>query len=162
MDLTTKGFTRHFSKEPMFNILIPHIRSLLICFAFMFSMSTGVSVPPLEAKRDQLMEKRFSISLAALREKDDAKTIALLKAMAREFSVEMQKLKPAYQKWFTSLTPEEKRMLLYQANTKNWLQLMQEIQFDASIQRRFKENVRLKQEYENIQFLCDKAAELRQ
>lgn len=120
-----------------------------------------ISVPPLEARRDQLMEKRFSDSLAALREKDNAKTIELLKAMAHEFIVEMQKLKPHYQEWYRSLSAEEKLMLLYQVDPKKkWLLLMQKIQFDACIQHRFKENVKLMQEYERIQFLCDKAAEM--
>lgn len=126
----------------------------------MFLLTTALSVPPLEARRDQLMEKRFSESLAALREKDDAKTIELLKAMAHEFMSEMQKLMPDYQAWYQSLSAEEKLMLLYQGGTKKWLQLMREIQLDACIQRRFNENVKLKQEYESIQFLCDKAAEM--
>ncbi|AHM62680.1 hypothetical protein D770_22165 [Flammeovirgaceae bacterium 311] len=146
----------------MLNAFISFIRLSLMWFALMVSISTAHSVPPLEAKRDQLMEKRFSDSLAALREQDDAKTIALLKAMAHEFTEEMEKLKPQYQEWYLSLSAAEKRKLLYETDTKNWLQLMQEIQFDACIQRRFRENQKLKQEYESIQFLCDKAAEIAQ
>lgn len=126
----------------------------------MLWLTTALTVPPLEARRDQLMEKRFSSSIAALRENEDAKTIELLKAMALEFTREMQKLKPEYQAWYHSLSAEEKRNLLFQADSKKWLELMQEIQFDACIQRRFRENVKLKQEYESIQFLCDRAAEI--
>lgn len=145
----------------MFTFSLIYLRLLLTWASFTLSLSAAqLPVPPLEAKRDQLMEMRFETSLAALREKDDAKTIALLKIMAGNFTAGIRKIKPEYQLWYRSLTVEEKRMLLYQAKTKRWLQLMEEIQLDTCIQSRFKSNMALKQEYESIQFICDKVLEM--
>lgn len=145
----------------MFKFLVPELRAWLLGFFFMvWLLPTVANVPPLEARRDQLMEKRFRDALAALREHDDAQTLKLLKTMEQEFTAEMLKLKPAYQAWYRSLTAEEKRKLLHQASIKQWMLLMQEIQFDACIQRRFRENPALKREYESIQFVCDTAAAL--
>lgn len=124
--------------------------------------STGQTPSPLEAKRNQLMEKRFSDTLVALREPEDTKTLQLLSQMAQRFVFEMKELKPHYQQWYQSLSDEEKRKLFYASSNKRWMLLMQEIQADTLIQQRFRESQRLRQEYTRLQFLCDQAAELKQ
>ncbi|WP_224994419.1 hypothetical protein [Cesiribacter sp. SM1] len=118
------------------------------------------SLPAMEAKKDQLLEKRYATCLLALREKDDAKTLTMLQAMAEEYIAEMEKFKPAYEKWYRSLSLEESTELLEQINNKKWILLMQELQFDEEIFKRFIKNPELKQEYENIQFQCDLASRM--
>lgn len=111
-----------------------------------------------ESKRNMLMEKRFSLSLAALREKDDIKTGIMLRTMTKDFILEMEKLKPSYQKWYRSLSPEEKKRMFNASITKTWFLLMQEIQSDELILERLRRDPALKQEYERLQFQCDRAA----
>ncbi|GAB3168528.1 hypothetical protein [Telluribacter humicola] len=135
--------------------------AMLLCFFCMILGTAAFQASSLETRRDRLMEKRYSHALAALREKNDNKTIMLLERMKQEFTRGMQKLKPDYQVWYRSLSSEQKRQLLYQSGTKRWLQLMQEIQFDAYIQHRLGENAKLRLAYESIQFACDKAAEMK-
>lgn len=125
------------------------------------TLSLTLQIAPCpEVKRDQLMEKRYEVSLAALQEKDDEKTLAMLRSMTREFTTEMHKIKPAYEQWYVSLSQEDKKELLRQLKNKRWLLLMQQIQADEDIQARFKQNLTLRIEYESLQFLCDKASEL--
>ena len=114
----------------------------------------------MEAKRDQLMEMRFSHSLAALREPDDKKTRSQLWAMSRAYILAMEQLKPAYRQWYKGLSDEERMQLVGRMKEKKWIYLMQEIQADQQITDRFRNNLTLKREYDHIQFLCDKAAEL--
>ncbi len=136
---------------------------LLWILVVMLSLPHAASaqgVPPLEAKRDLLLEKRFSASLAALREKNDTKTLAMLKSMAREYITEMDKLRPLYESWYNALSGIEKVQLLQASNRKRWISLMQEIQFDREILNRFLANPTLQREYENIQFMCERASEL--
>lgn len=118
------------------------------------------SLPALELKRDEIMEKRYAAALAALRTADEAQTYLRLRNMANEFVTEINKLKPAYQQWYKSLSTEEKKRLLHRSYTKKWLLLMQEIQFDEAIQQRFMTNITLKREYENLQYLCNRAQEI--
>jgi hypothetical protein len=118
------------------------------------------NLPTLELKRDEIMEKRYAASLAALRTADEAQTYLKLRTMTNEFISEINKLKPAYQQWYKALSTEEKKRLLYRSYTKRWLLLMQEIQFDEAIQRRFLTDLPLKREYENLQYLCNRAQEI--
>lgn len=118
-------------------------------------------LPPLEAKRVELMEMRFALSLEALREPDDEKALAMLKHMAKEYISSMDALKPGYQKWHSELSAADKKVLRESSTQRKWLQLMQEIQFDEAITERFRARPELKRAYERIQFQCDRAADFK-
>ena len=132
---------------------------LLVLLDLSFSASSQY-VPQLEQQRDELIEKRFAASLAALREMDDQKAVAMLRAMTKEYIAGMEKLRPAYEQWYKKLSAEEKMQLVRGLSNKKWIPLMQEIQFDRLIQERFRNNLNLKREYDHLQFICDRATEL--
>lgn len=64
--------------------------------------------------------------MLALREKDDAKALAMLQVMAKEFITEMKKLEPDYVKWDEGHSGEDRVELLEQTKTIKWPLLLQE------------------------------------
>ena len=112
---------------------------------------------PLEAKRDQLMEMRYSKTLAALREKNNAETVAMLKAVRVEFVSEMEKLKPEYERWVNSLTVQEIDALMNRLNGKRYFDLIVELQTDPDVISRYMNNQEIFKEYRNLEVSCDKA-----
>ena len=103
------------------------------------------------------MELRYSKTLKALREKDNQKTIVLLRKVKKEFVAGMEKLKPDYERWVNSLSVQEIEQLMNRLNEKKYFDLMVELQTDAAIISRYLNNQEIYKEYRSLEVTCDRA-----
>lgn len=129
-----------------------HLGTVLPQKAFaVANVIVGADVHPTEAKYDKLMTKYANGLKVALAEKDDKKTIAMVKKLNDEFIVGIEKIKPELESWIKNMTEKDKEAFEARAGEKEYLKTMFTIMFDPEIVKRINGNPELKLALESLE-----------
>ncbi|WP_207433880.1 hypothetical protein [Sabulibacter ruber] len=113
----------------------------LVFSLLMVSAQAGIN--PTEAKMDKIMNTYASKMKLAFQEKDDQKTITMLKNASNEAGAEMRKLKPELEKWaqeVKALGEAEKEAFQKRFQAKPYFKSIFELMFDPSVSKRLQAN----------------------
>ncbi|MBB6609773.1 hypothetical protein H7F15_01870 [Pontibacter sp. Tf4] len=101
-------------------------------------------VHPAEAKYDKIMEKYVNGLKAAFAEKDDKKTIVMVRKLNDEMVSSFEKIKPEIESWIKGMTEADKEAFSKRAENKPYLKTIFTIMFDPEIGKRIEQNPELK------------------
>jgi hypothetical protein len=118
----------------------------LICLAFITFASPAFSKNQAdgpEVQMDQLMTDYVKLLKSTFAEKDDSKSVSMLKSAAPGLRLRFDKLKPELEKWIKSMTDEQQDQFKARLQTKPYIINIFLLMNDESIANRVEKNPEL-------------------
>jgi hypothetical protein len=119
----------------------------ILCLAFItFALNTFAKSPAgdgPEDQMDQLMTDYVKLLKSTFAEKDDSKSVSMLKIAAPGLKLRFDKLKPELEKWITSMTDEQQYQFKARLQTKPYILNIFLLMNDESIANRVEKNPEL-------------------
>ncbi|WP_210462900.1 hypothetical protein [Rufibacter roseolus] len=121
---------------------------LSMVFSLLLLTAQAAGISPTELKMDKILNTYATRMKAAFLEKNDEKTIALIKTASDEAGAEMHKLKPELEKWaqeHKNLKGAEKEAFEKRFQSKPYFKTIFEVMLDPAVAKRLQANPALDQ-----------------